>query len=45
MMRSTPSWRTSSSRRVLRCFRNFSVKLEGVSALSLAHCNTGSVNE
>eukprot|EP00983_Pelagomonas_calceolata_P072690 1151824-Pelagomonas_calceolata.AAC.1 len=37
-MRSTPSCRTSSSRRVRRCLRSFKVKLEGTSALSRMSC-------
>ena len=36
--RSTPSWRTSSSRRVRTCLRSFSVKLLGVSGLSFMNC-------
>ena len=37
-MRSTPSWRTLSRRRVRRCLRSFSVKLLGASLRSFTNC-------
>ena len=37
--RTTPSWRTSSRRRVRTCFRSFSVKLLGASFRSFSVCS------